>query len=301
MQQHIQSLVKHLFQKDTLQEVTEDELRSFTETHPYSAVGQLLFAKKLQEAGSDQLELQAERASLYFSNPTWTSWLLTGDQISWEPQQIVEVATPATPVEEPVIVEDPIAGEPVPVEHAVETPVEEIVQPAIAEHPQHEEEQPAASIEQQETSPAEELPAITHNEQPIPQGLENQQPEEELVFQSYHTIDYFASQGIKLKPEDFTKDKFGKQLKSFTEWLRSMKRVAPTAIQEEMDEVARRAIQQFAEHSVEGKDAETEAMAEVWAKQGNIAKAIDVYSKLSLLNPAKRAYFAARIEQLKES
>jgi hypothetical protein len=40
-------------------------------------------------------------------------------------------------------------------------------------------------------------------------------------------------------------------------------------------------------------------MAEVWAKQGNADKAIRVYEKLSLLNPAKSPYFAGRIEQLK--
>jgi hypothetical protein len=42
-------------------------------------------------------------------------------------------------------------------------------------------------------------------------------------------------------------------------------------------------------------------MAEVWVKQGNTSKAIEVYNKLSLLNPSKRAYFATKIENLKRS
>jgi hypothetical protein len=268
MEQHIQSLVKHLFQKETLQEVTEDELRSFTETHPYSAVGQFLFAKKLQELQSDLLLAQAEKTSLYFHNPTWTSWLLTEDQADWEAVHPDQKSTSPEAVEETVTEPEPITKK------EEQAPMETKEGPILPE-------QPATSNQESATS--------------------NQQPEEELVFQSYHTIDYFASQGIKLKAEDLTKDRFGKQLKSFTEWLRSMKRVTPTAISEEMDEVSRHAIQQFASHSVEGKEAETEAMAEVWVKQGNIEKAIDVYSKLSLLNPAKRAYFAARIEQLKET
>jgi hypothetical protein len=45
----------------------------------------------------------------------------------------------------------------------------------------------------------------------------------------------------------------------------------------------------------------TEAMAEVWLKQGNNGKALDIYNKLSLLNPSKKAYFAAKIENLKPS
>jgi len=41
-------------------------------------------------------------------------------------------------------------------------------------------------------------------------------------------------------------------------------------------------------------------MAEVWLKQGNKRKAIDVYSKLSFIFPEKSVYFASRIEQLKQ-
>jgi hypothetical protein len=125
---------------------------------------------------------------------------------------------------------------------------------------------------------------------------------EEPVFEPYHTIDYFASQGIKLRQEDL-KDKLGKQLKSFTEWLRSMKRIAPTQSEEipnnPFDESVQQSIQEIAGHSVEGKDVVTEAMAEVWLKQGSKQKAIAIYEKLSLQNPAKSPYFAARIEQIK--
>jgi hypothetical protein len=143
-------------------------------------------------------------------------------------------------------------------------------------------------------------------EQPNPFGFTNASKELKIsvdlgepIFESYHTIDYFASQGIKLMAEEM-KDKMGKQLKSFTDWLRSMKRVtghieSSTSI----DEVTHQSIQRIAEHSVEEKEVVTEAMAEVWAKQGNAKKAIRIYEKLSLLNPGKSTYFATRIEQLK--
>jgi len=39
----------------------------------------------------------------------------------------------------------------------------------------------------------------------------------------------------------------------------------------------------------------------VYARQGLIKKAAEVYQKLSLQNPDKRAYFAARISKLKET
>jgi hypothetical protein len=38
----------------------------------------------------------------------------------------------------------------------------------------------------------------------------------------------------------------------------------------------------------------------VYAAQGNIAKAIRIYEKLSLLNSEKSSYFAALIENLKQ-
>ncbi|RZA27185.1 MAG: hypothetical protein EOP02_10495 [Proteobacteria bacterium] len=59
------------------------------------------------------------------------------------------------------------------------------------------------------------------------------------------------------------------------------------------------AVIQTAAHSIEEKEVVTEAMAEVWIKQGHNAKAIDIFNKLSLQNPSKSAYFAAKIEQLK--
>ena len=122
---------------------------------------------------------------------------------------------------------------------------------------------------------------------------------ESIVFEPYHVIDYFASQGIKLVIEDNPKDSFSKQLKSFTDWLRVMKRIPDTPISEEQQDREAEQIRHFAAHSIEGKDVLTETMAEVLAKQGMFANAAALYRKLSLLYPDKSAYFAARIEQLK--
>lgn len=43
----------------------------------------------------------------------------------------------------------------------------------------------------------------------------------------------------------------------------------------------------------------TETLAKIYEAQGNRAKAISTYEKLILLNPEKKAYFAARIQSLK--
>jgi hypothetical protein len=130
----------------------------------------------------------------------------------------------------------------------------------------------------------------------------NQEPvETELTFQPYHTVDYFASQGIRFVSEEKPTDRFGKQLKSFTDWLKAMKRLPQTETSKITDTTSDKKVEQMAEHSIDESEVVTETMAEVWIKQGNKEKAIETYNKLSLLNPDKSAYFASLAEQLKNS
>lgn len=120
-----------------------------------------------------------------------------------------------------------------------------------------------------------------------------------VAFEPYHTIDYFASVGIKLVQEENPSDKLGKQLKSFTEWLKVMRKL-PQKNEEIVPDIAtEHQIQAIAAHSIKGKEVVTETMAEVLVKQGMREKAAEVYHKLLLLNPDKSAYFATKIEQLK--
>jgi hypothetical protein len=242
------------------------------------------------------------------------------EPVNHEPVQEEAVIEHTEPVQhEQPIAEEPVVSEMAPQEEHVGEPAiqvpELMQQEPIVEEPVNNE-----SVQQEELVTQAQEPEQVHNEpetrdpepvapEPIQWKAEpvftpaNTEPKiaintEEPIFESYHTIDYFASQGIKLGQEDF-KDRLGKQLKSFTEWLRSMKRIVPTEATASLDEVASQSIQRIAEHSVEEKEVITEAMAEVWAKQGHPEKAISVYEKLSLLNPAKSPYFAGRIEQLK--
>jgi len=122
-----------------------------------------------------------------------------------------------------------------------------------------------------------------------------------IVFTPYHMVDYFASQGIKLTLEDNPPDQFGKQLKSFTAWLKVMKKLPLQHTSGKEDEKVNEQIRHFAAHSIEERDVLTESMAEVLAKQGMYENAIALFQKLSLIYPPKSAYFASRIEQLKAS
>ena len=146
-----------------------------------------------------------------------------------------------------------------------------------------------------------ETPAVGKEEAPLfKMVIETAAAKNDFLFEPYHTVDYFASQGIKLsKAETASKDNFGRQLKSFTEWLKTMKKLPKASIEKMLSENEESKVVADAIHSIENKEVITEAMAEVFEKQGMTEKAVEVYQKLSLLNPGKSAYFAAKIEDLK--
>lgn len=128
---------------------------------------------------------------------------------------------------------------------------------------------------------------------------EQESESETLTFEPYHTVDYFASQGIKITDTGPAITKFDRQLRSFTDWIKTMKKLP--ANEPPGHTGPDRGIERLAQGSVTDPHVVTESMAEVWLKQGNKEKAIGVYEKLSLQNPSKSAYFAAIIDNLKQS
>ena len=121
---------------------------------------------------------------------------------------------------------------------------------------------------------------------------------EEMIFEPLHSSDYFASQGIKLSEDALGADKLGKQLKSFTAWLKTMKKVHTDKLPA-VNAAVETAVKTQAEKSNVEEDIVTEPMAEAYILQKKYTKAKEIYNKLSLLNPAKSAYFAAKIDSIK--
>ena len=439
---HQSQIIQHLFQVNSLEDVSRERLETFVEEYPSFGIGHYLLSRKLQKEDAGGFEEKTQLTCLYFSNPFWLQWLLENTDVGG--QKIVpEATTPPmmrqwskveeAPASTPVIGEPPTGEAPaqteLPVTHPeteeqppaenVVTMAEEVfyegpaaapamegetggdgglsaaeqllrsieqarelresllkinthfgdggetageeLAPAVepvqaAVEPVHAEGEPVAVAAEPVVAAAEPV-AITepvavvaepvgavaepvvvvaepvlvdeparpvHEETPIrdeevPFVLEEtEEPRasvEEIpavtvhtvqetgvapgiVFEPLHTIDYFASQGIKFTLEENPADALGKQLKSFTDWLKTMRRLPQKHREVVPDRLAEQAVQDFAAHSIEGKEVLTEAMAEVLAKQGMRQRARAVYEKLSLLNPEKSAYFAAKIEQL---
>ena len=117
-----------------------------------------------------------------------------------------------------------------------------------------------------------------------------------IATEPYHTVDYFASQGIKADQND----KFTRRVKKFTDWLKDMKTVPTAKINLKGDAESEIKVMETANASNETAEIITESMAEVLVKQGKKDGAVELYEKLSLLHPEKNAYFAAKISQLKD-
>jgi hypothetical protein len=219
----------------------------------------------------------------------------------------IEQIEPFEPAEErtgpPIEQIEPVVHEKAPVEYddgissSVQQPQMEVNEPAQPQpvEPMGSEDISSEEDQEEEISTNTDLP-------PLP-GLKIEpfNPDTaKLSFEPYHTVDYFASLGIKFKGDEKPKDKFGQQLKSFTDWLKTLKKAPETVGVVTATGPEDKNVTKMAEHSLVDGEVVTEAMADVWEKQGKHEKAIETYRKLSLLNPSKSAYFAAKIDHLKQ-
>lgn len=309
MNSAIQQLVQSFLQKDDLQQCSVQELQQLAAKYPYSAAIQLLVAQKIKAEQEGSPEIEQPANDIYFHNPFWLDQLLNEKgtvsiktkekELSVSPEPIFEAkVTEEATLELPTA--NPVTEE---IETAASYPAPEtatLVEEVVMNNELKTEENPAVigEMEQQviaiSDEPAMKIP--TFKIEPVDPAKAT------LTFEPYHTVDYFASQGIKFSTDEKPKDKFGQQLKSFTEWLKTIKKVPATELGNVANnQQAEQKVEQLAEKSLTEGDVLTEAMAEVWAKQGNTAKAIITYQKLSLLNPSKSSYFAGLIEQLKQS
>ena len=99
MQTSVNTVVKNLFQKNSLQELTEQQLQEYVHNFPYSSIGHLLLVRKKKEEGTDYVK-EAAIAALYVNNPLWLHCLLNDEQVTiTERSDELEQTTSLTPEE----------------------------------------------------------------------------------------------------------------------------------------------------------------------------------------------------------
>jgi hypothetical protein len=263
MQDTLNKLVQSILQKNSVADCSLDELRSLTSRYPYFSTARLLLLQKLKQENNSAYQKERESTSLFINNPLWLDWLIN------EPSEQPVAAAAATVA----------AGTP------QEKPFEDFNNDELVV---------------ENTRPS--IPSLTVSVENLPAGQAGIKTEQTaFTFEPYHTVDYFASQGIKPVLEEKPADRFGQQLKSFTEWLKTLRQTPSNEIAKLSDGSSEEKVVKMAEHSIEDREIVTETMAEVWIRQGQPDKAVEVYNKLSLLDPSKSSYFADLIESLKKN
>ncbi len=257
-----QNIVQQLAVKLSLADKTSEELAELVNRHPYFGFAGLLYCRKLAEANNTEANRQLQKTALYFSNPLWLNYLLRNNQT-------LEISEEKNAAFKPVDEDD--------------LPVDEL-----------------ETIDTNSTLPPGRMTKLM--EQHLSDFKKPVELDVELIAKPnpLFTIDYFASQGIKLTTQQ-GQDLLSGRVKSFTEWLKQMKKVNPQPVDLGTDAETERMIEAIAQTSNEIKDVVTEAMAEVLIKQGKTEKAVQLYQKLSFLDTSKSTYFAAKIQELKDN
>lgn len=338
MSERTHLLVRQWLQQ-AMPQASTDDLANLTERYPYFSAAQLLLFRRLSEGGSklqkgkaalhvyNPLLLETDDTEKMFQFPIEAEngiEPLETENIAQKENEtfFAEPEVPEMVAAEPVVQQDhfseageenfsaqtedntikepgaTVIDEEVLIPEADETNFSETKEEITNERKEedfivNEKEPDDFTSESPAPAPSISLPHFNLNAPPTPTAGD-------ITFEPFHTVDYFASQGIKLSQASETGDKFGRQVKTFTEWLKTMKKLPTTAVTANTDNAGEKKVENLAAHSLQNTDIITESMAEVWVKQGNIQKASEVYNKLSLQNPSKKAYFAAKIESLKK-
>src|SRR5947209_18489386 len=98
----IHTLARELFNKDSVEECSLEEVQDLAKRYPYFVPAQFLLLEKLKSSGSSEYETQLQKAVLYYHDPLEFEYFISSDRFYTE-FNFEEIV-----VEEPVAVE---AGE----------------------------------------------------------------------------------------------------------------------------------------------------------------------------------------------
>lgn len=313
-----EQLIRCLQDPASLSAMNADELNDLISTYPWFGTAQILSAIKQQKENPSAASAQIQKALLYTENHLWLQHQFNRFTETKEEMMPVAVVNES-------IVEEIKSGEPevmiqdeqdaaidaqVLIDAANEQEANHLIQETEATVDAEvlieaaNEQETNALLDEAETEANAEvlIEAVDAKEEPnfkpLSDILKQELPADaKLSFEPLHTVDYFASQGIKLREERLGNDKLGQQLKTFTQWLKTLKKVSP---EDDMplDETAEKQLVQMAGGSNQEEEIVTESMAKVLEQQGKAQKAAELYHKLSLLHPEKSAYFASQIQRL---
>ncbi len=245
---------------------TLGEIEAILGKEPWFTGAQMLYALSLFRENNPHFAAQLKKAAIYAPDRRILKGLI--DRLREQESKETVPAPPESVVPEPEVRDVPVQiPEPVPVPVPMPDPVEMKAEPpAVSETP----------ADQPETTLREQLLAVVHRRlaeisaergqpaAPVPQPLREEAPLPKRLLSKEELIERF----IREEPRISTpKAAFFNPTQS--------------AVRSNVDE----------------EEIVTETLARLYAEQGNPAKAVKIYEKLSLLIPEKSRYFAAQIEK----
>ena len=300
----------HLTGQMEINERAGSALEKTVSNYPYFAPAQNLLACYYQSQEYPEAAVQAAKATMYHFNPRWWAYQLeesreAADQWSSPVFSPTEVSAVSVPNEQsPLPISHIESAELPPIKEPISIPTVEAVQAILRKIDGGSTEEkptpppPVVSTEKITDKTTDKLSSVLSSQlsayrQPVA-------PDTPLPFEQsgpMHTVDYFASQGIKVNWQTGTKDKLSSKMLSFTDWLRQVKQTEKSGTDSQLE----KKVAEDAVNSVRREEVVTEAMAEVLLRQGHRDQAIQLFLKLSFQIPEKSSYFAARIEQIKST
>ncbi len=281
----------HLTGQPSAELVPVDQLEALVKSYPYFSPAHVLHSARLKQTGNTAAYQQSVGKSLlHVTNPLWMQYLVEADIAP------AIIGMPETPV-----VDKHKQQTAIPSMEDVRDIIRSIDPRKIPDNPPGVDDTEEIALDDTEVLP---LPDTKLSGLLSEQLANFKKPVEagdklEIETKRLHTIDYFASLGIKVDLNSMPQDKLTFKLRKFTDWLKEMKHVNQQTTDLGTGSDLEQAVALIAENSNESKEVVTETMAEVLEKQGQTEKAIQLYIKLSFINPEKSAYFAAKIQHLK--
>lgn len=334
----IQYISQVLAEPQNISDADSESIAALIETYPYFVPARYMDAAnkhKKEPYNNPMMSAMQLYMSNWLMYCQFLQTALNGADVA-VPQTEKPILTPVeeTATEETVAVEELVADEPI-IEEVLlaDEPVVSVVEePIIIEESVEAEiniiDKEAFIVPQPAATEAE--PLYTQKKVTIQE--EDYQPEtDESFILPVYTEDYFLHQGMQVSnniPEDLP----GKDLSpadeakslmvvmSFSEWLMYFKKrkeqeqeevegqkavktmwqkeKLAAALEEENEEIPEKVFEMAVNSITKEDDLVSESLAEIYAMQGKFDKSIEMYRKLSLRNPQKKAYFARKIEVL---
>lgn len=289
-------------------------LEKAVSSYPYFAAAQNLLACYYQATQHPSATTQAARATLYHFNPRWWAYQLEESREeadewtspvfsspSQDQDQFEDAENTPTligiPQDDGLVPKEPIAIPTVEAVQAILRKIDGGTEENLESKNSTLTQSPVTPADIPDKVPDKLSSMLSSQLEAFRQPVTSNTP---LPFEQsgpMHTVDYFASQGIKVNWQTEAKDNLTKKMMSFTDWLKQVKQNEKSGTVTQLE----KKVAEDAVNSVRKEEVVTEAMAEVLLRQGHREQAIQLFRKLSFQIPEKSSYFAIRIEQIKST